>query len=255
MADPARAQRPQQAEQRDRRARDDHGGERVQRDGRGQQHEEGEARRDQARRLQRPRRRLHHLAGHRLLQLALAIVRLHRPGGAREGVEQRRAQVALHVGGDPRRQDRQRELQQQAQDRRGRRRRGSACPSDAWMWTPAWSKCTSCPAGHERRGDLRDQRERARFGEAREDRADREHDDRLRRRRAAGSTRWRIEPRVACAVAARLRRPIMPPPRSPVRAWRSGRATLAPRRVARDRRTSTRPCPRPARSTVPTPCW
>ena len=105
---------PQSAEQSQGHQEDEGRGHDVQNERGSQESEERERRADQRRHLQGGACRLHRLTGQRLLHLALAVLRLDTPGGMGEGIEQPRANPGLHVGGDSRRQDRDRKLQQQA---------------------------------------------------------------------------------------------------------------------------------------------
>src|ERR1019366_8066650 len=86
-----------------------------------EQYQEGEGRGDQPGCLQRAPGRLSHLAGHRFLHVPLTLARLHPPRGRGEGAEQLVAQSRLHVGCDPGREDRQRREQSGAgNDEHGR---------------------------------------------------------------------------------------------------------------------------------------
>ncbi len=118
----ATTERPQTTEQQHGCEADDHGRHEAEPQRGDHQDQEGEARGDQGRRLERAAGRRVHLAGDGFLELALAVAGLHRPGGPRVGVEEFAAQPRLHLDGDPCRQFRQWDLQRDAHYRQDERK-------------------------------------------------------------------------------------------------------------------------------------
>ena len=235
------ARRAQQREQQDRRHPDQRGGDRVEDQGGDDQHGELEASRDQLRGLRRGGSGLPGLPGEVLLQLTLAVLRLHGPGGAGELVEEPRARAREHVRGDAGGEFRERDLKQQADAREHERDDQQRPRSRVEVEQRGFAVAVGSRAPDQRCGGLRDDRERGCFGERREDRAPREQGhrspavaDEQREPRAHHAQR-----RARYAVSgwrARHRPPRQTSPRSGARAPRTRR----PRGRRRTRSTARR---------------
>ncbi len=167
--------RAHQREQPDRDHEDPSRRRRAERDREAHQDQEDQRGADEARRLQRAAGRLAGLVGHDLLQRALAVTRLHVPGGVAEGPEDALAQALLDAGSDLRRQHRDRPLQHQPEQRQPERdpqqcRDRGADVQDSGAGGPAL-------AVDDLVGDLGHEREEQAFAEARQQREARERGD------------------------------------------------------------------------------
>src|SRR5271155_356097 len=166
---PKRVQWSQKNEQQHGRTQDKNGSTNVEQQRRDDQHQEDKQRNDQGGQLQRALRRLHHLVGHHLLQVPLAIARLHCPGGACEGVKEFLAHSCLNVGSYSRRERRERNLQCEAnngEDRRSGQQRANRRVDTERADIHCHVRCSVDEASR----DLRDDREDSGFCESREHR-------------------------------------------------------------------------------------